>query len=73
MAEPFYALARSYGVEETSVNQVQRVLSAALRGFARAEASGAYPTSAAADDTFAQIIDLFDLALQTRSWPTVRP
>ena len=67
MSEPVRATLRGFGLDDEQVRHAHRAFSAAIRGFAVAEAQGAY--AADADVTFDQIVDLFVQALESGSWP----
>jgi AcrR family transcriptional regulator len=67
MSEPIRATLHGFGLDDEQVRHAHRAFSAAIRGFAVAEAQGAYRTDA--DVTFDQIVDLFIQALESGSWP----
>ncbi len=72
LVEPIYATLRSFGLPEDAVATAQQLLSAAIRGFGAAEASGAYGSRAEADAAFAQLERLFLDALSSGRWPERR-
>jgi AcrR family transcriptional regulator len=67
MSEPIRATLHGFGLDDEQVRHAHRAFSAAIRGFAVAEAQGAYHTDA--DVTFDQIVDLFIQALESGNWP----
>jgi AcrR family transcriptional regulator len=67
MSEPIRATLFGFGLDDQQVRHAHRAFSAAIRGFAVAEAQGAYHTDA--DVTFDQIVDLFIQALESGNWP----
>lgn len=66
---PFYATLRSYGLDDRAAVLAQRVISATIRGFGISESRGHYGTRRDADATFAQVRELFLVALRHGGWP----
>ena len=72
LAEPVRATFRSFGLDEEQVRDAHRVFSAALRGLVLSEKTSSY-RFVDDDHAFAQLVDLFLVALSTGSWPAVGP
>lgn len=70
VAEPFLVTLRTYGLDDRRARQAQQIISASVRGFGISEAAGRFGSRRAADATFAQLRELFLVALRGGSWPT---
>jgi AcrR family transcriptional regulator len=68
LAEPTHATLRSFGLSEPQVVHAHRIFSATIWGFTQGERGGLLP-SGAADETFGQLLALFNLALRSGMWP----
>jgi AcrR family transcriptional regulator len=69
LAEPIRAALRSYGLADDQARHAHRVFSSAVRGFLVAESHGFF-LGGDADATFAELVDLVVLGLESGRWPT---
>jgi AcrR family transcriptional regulator len=68
LAEPLRATFRSFGLNEDQIVLAHGLFSSALRGLALAEITDTFPFGDL-DETHAQLIRLYVLALSTGEWP----